>query len=112
MYDEKTRERALRLVRDGLSYRKASEAMGGRPGPAIIRRWAEGFVPTGKRRPQVTISCEEKLQAIQRLEDGENYRSIAEDLGCAPSTVITWRRIRDEKGVDALKTKIDRYLER
>lgn len=108
MYDEKTRERALGLLREGLSYREVSEAMGGKPGPAIIRRWAEGYVPTGKRSRPMAYTLQQKLDALDRLERGEHYREVAADLGCAPASVLTWRRLLRNGGVDALVTAVDR----
>ena len=110
MYDEKTRMRALELVESGMSAREASEVMGGKPSPAIISRWASGYAPTGKRCAPRSFSLEEKLEALERLDRGEHYRDIAADLGCSPPSVLTWKRIRDQKGIEALYTRIDRFL--
>ena len=108
MYSEKTRERALGLVREGLSYREVSRELGGKPGPAIIRRWADGYVPTGKRMRSMAYTMQQKLGALKRVEQGEHYRDVASDVGCAPATILTWRRLWRDGGEKALETAVDR----
>ena len=107
MYDAQTRETALRLLEQGHSPREVSKIMGGKPGHGIIRRWAAGHTPTGKRRSTRLFTVQEKLQAIQRIQAGEDYHEVARELGCEGPTLLTWRRLYTQKGEEALRTRVD-----
>ncbi|XP_054275152.1 tigger transposable element-derived protein 2-like [Macrosteles quadrilineatus] len=50
----------------------------------------------GDKRKKVTLSMEEKLRALQRLDAGEPLRIIAKDLGVGRSTVSDWKKHRLE----------------
>ena len=112
MYDDETIGRALELLSLGLSPREVSRRMGGRPGHAVIRKWARGELPEGRRRPRAMYLQGEKVRAVERVEAGEDYREVAAELGCAPTTLLTWRRLRAEGGDDALRTSIDDVADR
>ena len=56
----------------------------------------------------MAYTLQQKLDALDRLERGEHYREVAADLGCAPASVLTWRRLLRNGGVDALVTAVDR----
>ena len=111
MYDEKTRSQALEMLSQGMNAREVSEAMGGKPGPRIINKWAAGYVPKGKRRTSKIITASQKIAAVERLEAGEDYRSISDRLGVAPATVLNWRRVLKSDGPDALRTRVDELLD-
>lgn len=84
--------------------------MGGRPGHMIIRRWAQGYVPQGKRRTARLYTAQEKLAAIRRVTAGERYDDVAKELGCAPSTIANWRTSYEADGEQALRTRDDDLL--
>lgn len=106
MYDEETRERALAMLDDGLSHREVSRRMGGSPSPTCVRNWQLGRVPGRvSRKDGVRLSSQEKLAAVRRVLDGERYRAVAEDVGCAPSTLLNWRRAHADRGGVGLVTE-------
>ena len=106
MYDEETRERALGMLAEGLSPREVSRRMGGSPGPTCVSNWRRGRVPgAAGRRPAVRLSSQEKLAAVRRVLAGEHYRAVAEDVGCAPATLLGWRRAHSERGEAGLVTE-------
>ena len=108
MYDKETRERALALVASGLSPRAASRAMGGRPCATCIVKWLAGEVPGSRRsRPRLRWSSQDKLAAVRRVLAGERYREVAGDVGCAPTTVLGWRKAFLERGEAAFVTADD-----
>ncbi|KAG8198584.1 hypothetical protein JTE90_026482 [Oedothorax gibbosus] len=49
---------------------------------------------SGKRKRVVSI--ETKLEAIQRIDNGESIKKVAEDLGVGTVTVGNWKRKRSE----------------
>lgn len=106
MYDEKVRRRALGLLAEGLSHREVSRRMGGSPSPTCVRKWQLGQLPgCAARRPPVRLSAQEKLAAVARVLGGEDYRDVAEDVGCAPTTLLGWRRAHAERGEAGLVTQ-------
>ena len=106
MYDRETRERALAMLGEGLSSREVSRRMGGSPSASCVREWAEGRVPgAAPRKDAVRLSSREKLAAVRRVLAGEHYRDVAEGIGCAPSTVLGWRRAYAERGEAGLMTE-------
>ncbi|GFR09827.1 jerky protein homolog-like [Trichonephila clavata] len=48
------------------------------------------------KRKQVNLSMEQKLQALKRLDKGENVSSVAKDLGVGKSTIGDWKKKRTE----------------
>lgn len=110
VYDQQTRERALELIEQGYSPREVSKKMGGRPGHMIIRKWAQGYVPQGKRRTARLYTAKEKVAAVQRVMAGERYADVAEELGCAPTTLVNWRTTYETDGEHALRTRVDDLL--
>lgn len=112
MYDEDTRERVLMLLELGFSPTRISRMLGGRPGRSTIEKWQRGVVPTGKRRKSCALTCEEKVRAVRRVQAGEDYRSVAEEVGCVPATLLTWRQKLEANGETALRTRLDDYLDK
>lgn len=78
MYSESVRRAALALLEQGLTPAEVSRRMGGMPGHVIIRSWAHGQEPKGKRRRSRLYSLEEKLEVIKRLDAA---RAIAQSHG-------------------------------
>lgn len=110
MYDEATRARALELVASGMTFTDVSRKMGGKPGPAIIRKWSLNELPTGKRSKRMVYTQRQKLEALARVEAGEDYTAVAAEVGCSPPTLLTWRKLREQGGDEALITAVDRML--
>ena len=46
-----------------------------------------------------------KLQAINRLEEGESYRTVADELGVSLNSIVLWARAYREEGWDGLLPK-------
>lgn len=110
MYDEATRTKALDLVASCMSYVDASRKMGGKPGPATIRKWTLNELPTGKRSKRMAYTQRQKLEALARIEGGEDYTAVAAEVGCTPPTLLTWRKMREQGGDEALIKAVDRML--
>lgn len=107
MYNERTRRQAIDLVQSGLTPEEASRKMGGRPTGNTIKKWIDGKLPTGKRSKRCYIPVAAKEQAIKRLFMGESYVSVAAEIGCAPESLLAWRRKYLEGGVEAITTARD-----
>jgi transposase len=43
-----------------------------------------------------------RLQAINRLEEGESYRTVADELGVSLNSIVLWARAYREQGWDGL----------
>ena len=107
MYSEQVRNEALRLVESGLTPSAVSRQLGGHPSETTIKNWMAGRIPTGKRSKRCYIPAERKVEAINRLFMGENYIDVATEIGCAPESLLTWRREYLRGGIDAIKTPRD-----
>jgi len=46
-----------------------------------------------------------KLQAINRLEEGDSYRTVADELGVSLNSIVLWARAYREEGLDGLLPK-------
>lgn len=51
---------------------------------------------SSNKRKRVVVSIETKLEAIQRIHNGESIKKVAEDLGVGAVTVGDWNRKRNE----------------
>lgn len=107
MYSDQVRREALRLAETGLSPAQISCKMGGRPTEPTIKKWIEGFVPTGKRTKRCYIPVEAKEDALIRLFLGEDYVEVAKELGCTPGALLGWRRKYITGGIEAITTTRD-----
>lgn len=72
-----------------------------------VLKWAHIFDSLGEvgldpNRP--TLSPEERMDLIRRVEDGESYTSVAYSSGILPDLLIKWHKIYMEKGIDGLKS--------
>ncbi|KAG8259724.1 hypothetical protein J6590_108524 [Homalodisca vitripennis] len=47
-----------------------------------------------ERRKKIVVSMEEKFRAIQRMDAGESWITIAKELGVGKSTVGDWKKNR------------------
>lgn len=51
-----------------------------------------------------TLTVDEKMELIRRVETGESYSSVAFSAGIEPGLLIKWHKIYMEKGLDELKS--------
>ena len=107
MYSEKVRQQALKLVESGLSPAEAASQLGGHPTATTIKKWMAGSIPTGRRAKRCYVPVDDKVKAINRLFLGEDYMAVAAEIGCSPSSLLTWRRMYLEGGRSALLTPRD-----
>lgn len=60
---------------------------------------------SGVKRKRVVVTMEQKLNAIQRLENGESVKLISEEFGVGKSTVKDWRQ--NKKAIQDFCTQIE-----
>lgn len=51
---------------------------------------------SGKKRKQVSVSMEQKLDALKRLENGESVNKIALDINVGRSTLLGWKKKKSD----------------
>ena len=51
-----------------------------------------------------TLNTEQRLELIERVENGESYSSAALSAGIQDDVLIKWHKIYMEKGIDGLKS--------
>jgi hypothetical protein len=51
---------------------------------------------SSEKRKKVVVSMEQRLEALQRLDKGENIKKVAEEHGVARVTVGDWKKKRSE----------------
>ena len=108
MYDEKVIAEALELVASGMSYYAVSKRFGGRPCPNSVKAWVKGALPARrKRQPRGRFETQVKKEAVQRVLDGDAYRTVAKGVGCADTTLLNWRKAYLEHGEAGLVTEKD-----
>ena len=54
------------------------------------------FEMNSNKRKWVVVSIETKLEAVQRINNGESIKKLAEDLGVGAVNVGDWKRKRNE----------------
>lgn len=72
-----------------------------------VRKWNHIYNSLGEyglesHRP--TLSFEERIELIKRVEAGESYKSVAFSVGIGDDLLRKWHKIFMEKGVDGLKS--------
>jgi transposase-like protein len=72
-----------------------------------IRKWNRIFDSLGEAgleygRPTLNVS--QRLELIQRVENGESYRSAAFSAGIQHDLLIKWHKIYKEFGIDGLQS--------
>ena len=72
-----------------------------------VRRWTRIYDALGEaglehRRP--TLDTDQRLELIQRVENGESYRSAAFSAGIGADVLIRWHKIYRESGIDGLQS--------
>ncbi len=108
MYNRKERELALSLYDEFGLTRTVIDILG-YPTKSCLRNWINNRDKpfNVKRKPAVHPCLQQKLDAIKRLEAGENQKTIAASLDVTVTTLLNWRREFKEKGIDAIMAKDD-----
>ena len=72
-----------------------------------IRKWNRIFDSLGEaglEHGRPTLNVSQRLELIQRVENGESYRSAAFSAGIQHDLLIKWHKIYMENGIDGLKS--------
>ena len=71
-----------------------------------ILRWVRHYDSLGELafdHNKPTLSIEERIVLISRVENGESYSSVALSTGIQAGLLIKWHKIYRQEGVDGLK---------
>jgi len=72
-----------------------------------VRRWVRIFDSlgeTGLEHGRPTLDIDQRLELIQRVENGETYTSVALSAGIQGNLLIKWHKIYIEKDIDGLQS--------
>ena len=72
-----------------------------------VRIWSKIYDSLGEaglEHGRPTLNTEQRLELIERVENGESYSSAALSAGIQDDVLIKWHKIYMEKGVDGLKS--------
>jgi len=72
-----------------------------------LRRWEITFRSLGEaglEHGKPTLDIDQRLELIQRVENGESYNHAARSAGIGDDLLIKWHRIYLESGIDGLKS--------
>ena len=72
-----------------------------------IRKWNRIFDSLGEaglEHERPTLNVSQRLELIQRVENGESYRSAAFSAGIQHDLLIKWHKIYKEFGIDGLQS--------
>ncbi len=72
-----------------------------------VRRWVRIFDSlgeTGLEHGRPTLGIDQRLELIQRVENGETYTSVALSAGIQGGLLIKWHKIYIEKDIDGLQS--------
>ena len=72
-----------------------------------IRKWVRIFDSLGEaglEHGRPTLDTSQRLELIQRVENGESYRSVAFSAGIGGDLLIKWHKIYKESGIDGLQS--------
>ena len=72
-----------------------------------VRRWEITFRSLGEgglEHGKPTLDIDQRLELIQRVENGESYSHAARSAGIGQDLLIKWHRIYLESGIDGLKS--------
>ena len=72
-----------------------------------IRKWNRIFDSLGEaglEHGKPTLNVSQRLELIQRVENGESYRSAAFSAGIQHDLLIKWHKIYKESGIDGLQS--------
>ena len=72
-----------------------------------VQRWKyiyDSLGEIGLEHNKPTLSFEERLQLIVRVENGDSYTYVANSVGIQESLLIKWHKIYRQEGIDGLKS--------
>lgn len=93
--------------------RKAGKYIDGPPGTSHnnflgqVRKWNKIYDSLGEaglENYKPTLDINERLELINRIENGESYNSVALSAGIQAEQLIRLHKIYMEKGIDGLKS--------
>ena len=73
----------------------------------MVRRWSriyDSLGEAGLEHGRPTLDVEQRLNLIQRVENGESYQSVALSAGIQDDLLIKWHKIYRESGIDGLQS--------
>lgn len=107
MYTPEQRAKALEAY-DDLGHVSLVIRQLGYPSKGCLRLWIAGRnAPKKPRKPKAVVAIGAKLEALGMLERGFPISAAARYAGVTTATLLNWRRIKTERGADALMTKAD-----
>lgn len=71
-----------------------------------IRKWVmiyDSLGESGLEHGRPTLDLAQRCRLIERVEEGESYRSVAYSAGINSDLLINWHKIYMENGIDGLK---------
>lgn len=71
-----------------------------------IRKWTriyDSLGESGLEHGRPTLDLTQRRRLIERVEEGESYRSVAFSAGIGTDLLVKWHKIYMEKGIDGLK---------
>jgi len=72
-----------------------------------VRKWEriyDSLGEAGLEHGRPALNIEQRIKLIERIENGESYKSAAYSAGIGDDLLIKWHRIYLEKGMDGLKS--------
>ncbi len=73
----------------------------------MVRRWSriyDSLGEAGLEHGKPTLDVEQRLNLIQRVENGESYQSVALSAGIQVDLLIKWHKIYKESGINGLQS--------
>ena len=73
----------------------------------MVRRWSRIYGSLGEvglERGKPTLDVEQRLNLIQRVENGESYQSATLSAGIQTDLLIKWHKIYKESGINGLQS--------
>ena len=67
-------------------------------------RICDSLGEAGLEHGRETLNIDQRLELIERVENGESYTSVAYSAGVEKYLLIRWHRIYTESGIDGLKS--------
>lgn len=75
---------------------------------AHVRQWVRLYRRHGadglQKHEQKVFTLEEKLAAIERIENGESKKSVSYDLEIGDNVITNWIKVYSKSGLDGLKS--------
>lgn len=72
-----------------------------------VRKWViiyDSLGEIGLEHGRPTLSIEQRIELIKRVEDGESYNSVALSVGIQDNLLAKWHKIYRQDGINGLKS--------